>query len=103
MADEQELSERLSGIADALTVRTATLIATSVKARLRPEDMDELRMYINVAIRGAALEGARNAADTKAALLPVPKSGRVAVQELAATKIDTKQAIPPLPRGLIKS
>lgn len=102
MTDEQELSERLQGIIDALTVRTATLIATSVKARLRPEDMDELRHWIGVACRGAALEGARNAVDTKTALLPVPKAGRALAQELAQTKLDTKQGIPPLPRGLVK-
>lgn len=94
MADEQGLSERLSGIADALTVRTATLIATSVHARLKPEDMDELRHWIGVAVRGAALEGARNTGDTKAALIPAPKSGRAHAQEMAVTRHNGTRKLP---------
>lgn len=100
---QEELSGRLSGIADALTVRTATLIATAVRARLKPEDMDELRHWIGIAVRGAALEGARNAADTMSALVPVPKVGRAHAQNLVATKVDTQRAIPPLPRGLVQA
>lgn len=87
MADEQELSERLQGIADALTVRAATLIATSVRARLKPEDMDELRMYIGTAVRGAALEGARDPARTLGELVPVPKTTRAHARQLAITHL----------------
>lgn len=91
MSDEQELSERLQGIADHLTVRIATLIATSVKARLLPEDMDELRHWIGVCARGAAIEGARNPLRTLGALVPVPKVGRAHAQELAITRHDTPE------------
>lgn len=87
MSDEQPLSERLQGIADHLTVRAATLIATSVKARLSPEDMDELRHWIGIAVRGAALEGARKPAHTLGELVPVPKIGRAHAQHLAITHL----------------
>jgi hypothetical protein len=93
--DEQhELSERLQGIADHLTVRTATLLAQNVRARLTPEVMDELRHWIGVAVRGAALEGARNAADTKAALLPVAKAGRADAQQMAITRHNGTRKLP---------
>lgn len=98
MNEELELSERLQGIIDALTVRSATLIAQMPRApRMTPELMDELRHWIGVACRGAALEGARNKEETLSALVPAPKVGRANVQELASTRADTRRGNPPPP------
>jgi len=95
----EELSERLQGIADSLTVHAATLFAENARARMTPEVMDELRHWIGVAVRGAALEGARNATETKAALLPVPKTGRAQAQLMAVTHVrDTPVDNKPLQR-----
>jgi len=93
-SDEQDLSERLQGISDTLTVRAATLLAQHTGKRLTPEFMDELRLWIGVAVRGAALEGSRNPADTFDALIPVPKVGRAYARELAITRHDTPRKLP---------
>lgn len=92
--ETEELSERLQGIADTLTVRAATLLAQHAKSRLTPEAMDELRLWIGVAVRGAALEGSRNPADTFDALVPVPKTGRAYAREMAITRHDTPRKLP---------
>lgn len=95
------LSSRLQGIADALTVRVAQLLAHRTRERLTPLLMDELRAMVAVAVRGAALEGARSATKTRAELLPVPK-GTVTVRRLHAITVGPKgiDRIPKLPSGI---
>lgn len=85
MSTVDPLSERLQGIVDSLTVHAALIVAQS-RGRLNLEQMDELRHWIAVAVRGAALEGARNAEETRSALLPVPKVGRAHAQEMRLTR-----------------
>jgi len=97
VSPERGLSERLQGIADALTTRTAQLLTHYTRERLPPLLIDELRLFAEQAVRGAALEGARSATKTYAELLPVPK-GTPTVRRLRA--ITTNNKIPPLPDGV---
>lgn len=95
------ISSRLQGIVDALTKRTATLIAVDARARLTPASIDLLRAWIAVAVRGAALEGARCADQTRAELLPVPLGGVASNRDMAITAHNTGfDRIPKLPGGV---
>jgi hypothetical protein len=97
--DEQALSDRLQGVADALVVRIATILATEVKVRLTPAALDEIRHWVGVCARGAALEGARTAGATLRDLLPVPKVGRAMAQEMAATRLRDTPETPITPNN----
>lgn len=101
VSPEPALSERLQGIADALTTRTAQLLTHYTRERLTPLLMDELRVYAEKAVRGAALEGARSATKTRAELLPVPK-GAPTVRRMRAITTHNRgiDRIPKLPDGI---
>jgi hypothetical protein len=95
------LSERLQGIADALTTRAAQLLTHYTRERLTPLLMDELRLIAEKAVRGAALEGARSATKTYAELLPVPK-GPPTLRRMTAITTHNRgiDRIPKLPDGI---
>lgn len=109
MAD-QDLSERLQGIADALVLRAGALLVEASKGRVRmtPAMLDELRHWAGIATRGAALEGARSVDSTYAALIPSHARARRDVQQLAVTvqrdtpevTITTNYARQKLPAGI---
>lgn len=65
---EEELSERLSGICTAAAVRVAQLLAVHLHERITPAALDEVRSAVELAVRAAAFEGARNSHETRTTL-----------------------------------
>lgn len=69
MDEDEGFSERISGIIDALVMRTAVLAATRLEKRFSPSEMDELRAIVQTGVKGAAIEGARRADLTRRTLI----------------------------------
>lgn len=65
----ETLSVRLSAILDAAVARAAIRLAQHGQPRMSPASMDELRSDLELAIRAAALEGARSGSDAAAELV----------------------------------
>jgi hypothetical protein len=54
-----EFPERLQGIADSATSRVSVALVQHTGARLPPALMDDIRSFLELAVRAAAFEGAR--------------------------------------------
>lgn len=90
------LSERLLGIVESMAGRVARLVHVDTNLKLSDASMGLLRHWLGIAIRAAALEGARSATKTRAELLPVPPG---AVTQLRMPPITTHNNPPKAPKG----
>lgn len=91
------LSERLQGIVESMVGRVTRLVLVDANVRLRPASIDLLRHWTGIAIRAAALEGARSATKTRAELLPVPPG---AVTQVRSAAMTAHNKLPKLPDGV---
>lgn len=101
MAQAGPLSERLIGIVESMAGRVARLVHVDTNLKLSDASTALLKHWLGIAIRAAALEGARSATKTRAELLPVPPGSVTQLRMQAITTHDSGPKKPPkLPDGV---
>lgn len=94
MEDGKGLGNRLEGIRDATAQRIAIALARLLHERLTPSAIDEIRNILDLAVRAAALEGARSHHETSSALV----EGRLTKPGFSK-KTRAAKVIKPPPKG----